>query len=120
MGVFAFSMGLLGAAYPLAGAASLSHVMFSGCWLACGGTPNPVAGIVWVAVGALLLGTPFAVGMFVARVRSWLAWAAVAFLVLLAATSWVMFSVDPDNAEFYISLGSWHGDISEVRPLLSA
>lgn len=115
IGVFAFLMGLLGAAYPLAVTASFAHAMFSGCWLACGGAVNPSAGIVWVVVCALLLGTPFAIGMYVARVRSWSAWAAVAFLILLAATSWLLFSLDPDTAEFYVSLGSWQGDMGGVR-----
>jgi hypothetical protein len=58
-----------------------------------------------VIVGAVFLAAPFVVGMRIARVRSWVAWAAVTILVLFAVYAWVVFSLDPANAEFYVSLG---------------
>ena len=96
---------LLVAAYPLAWAASLAHASLSGCWLTCGGDPNPVVGALWAIVAAALLAAPVGVAMSKARVRSWAAWVTAALAVLLAVGAWVVFSLDPANAEFFVKLG---------------
>ena len=93
---------LLLALYPLAGAASLAHASFTGCWLACGGTANPTVGTLWAVAAAGLLAAPAVVAMRTARVRSWAAWAVAAVVVVLAVSAWVVFSLDPANAEFFI------------------
>ena len=95
----------LAVAYPLMWAASLTHAAFSDCWIGCGGEPSPAWGVAWSLVSAVLLGAPIVVGLRVARVRSWAAWAVALILVLLGVTVWAMFSLDPDNAEFFVKLG---------------
>jgi hypothetical protein len=96
---------LLCVALPVGWAGSLAHASFSGCWITCGGSPKPAIGAVWSLVAALLLATPVALGLIVARVRSWAAWLTNAVLVLVVVGAWVLFSLDPDTAEFFVSLG---------------
>ncbi len=91
--------------YPVFVAGGLAHSAFSGCWLTCGGRPDTASGVVWVTAAALLLAMPIAWGMIEARVRSWTAWAAAALLIALAVSAWVLFSLDPDNAAFFVELG---------------
>ncbi|TFV47523.1 hypothetical protein [Blastococcus sp. TF02A-35] len=92
-------------AYPLAWVASTAHAAFSGCWSSCGGASRPGSGLAWSAVAAVLLAVPIAVGLDVARVRSWAAWVTGAVVVVAATGAWAWFSLDPDNAEFFVRLG---------------
>jgi hypothetical protein len=101
-GLFAGLMTLLVAALPLGWALSLTHASFSGCWLTCGGAPSSAEGTLWAIVAAVLLGIPLGVALTTARVRSWVVWGAAALAVLLAVSGWVMFSVDPANADFFV------------------
>jgi hypothetical protein len=96
---------LLGLAVPVVALASLAHTGFSGCWIACGGAPNPALGIVGTLAAAAVLATAPAVGLIVARVRSPRVWTVVALAVAGAAVAWVFFSLDPDTAEFFVRLG---------------
>jgi hypothetical protein len=104
-GLLAALLTLVVAAYPVVGTASLAHAGFSGCWLTCGGDPNPVVGLLWTIVAAVLLATPVALGMSIATVRSWAAWVTAALAVALAASAWVAFSLDPAHAAFFVKLG---------------
>ena len=51
------------------------------------GVPDPVAGLLWMIVTAVLLAIPVAVGTTIAAVRSWAAWATTALTVALAVTA---------------------------------
>jgi hypothetical protein len=101
-GLFTGLVTLLVAALPLAWAASLAHASFSGCWLTCGGAPDSTEGTLWAMVAAALLGVPVGVALSTARVRSWAVWGTAALAVLLAVGGWVMFSMDPANADFFV------------------
>ena len=92
-------------AYPGLWAASLAHSAFSGCWLTCAGTPSPVGGTALALVGAALLAAPFVVGLAAARVRSRWPWLAAALVVVAVVGGLVLFSIDPDNADFFVTLG---------------
>ncbi|WP_104525163.1 hypothetical protein [Blastococcus atacamensis] len=96
---------VLAVAYPLLWGAGLAHAEFSGCWLSCGGDPRFASGVAWTTFSAVLLGIPLAAGLLAGSVRSWVAWAVGVLLILLAATAWVMFSLDPGNAAFFVALG---------------
>ena len=91
-------------ALPVYMVASLAHASFSGCWLACGGTTDPILGTVWVVVAAAILATPIGVALRVAH-ASWMDWATTALAIAAAAGAWVVFSLDPANADFFIHLG---------------
>jgi hypothetical protein len=93
---------LLGVAYPGMVVASLAHAAFSGCWIGCGGTSNPALGVVLSLVGAGLLWTPVAVGLRVAGANSWGARIAGVVVVLLVVGGWVLFSLDPAHADFFV------------------
>jgi hypothetical protein len=82
--------------------AVLAHANFNGCWLTCGGHRNPAGGVLWTMFAAALLVAPLAAGMWVARVRSRAAWASVAVVVVLAVTGWIVFSLDPDNTDYFV------------------
>lgn len=97
-------MTFAGLAYFIVATASLTHAAFSGCWLSCGGDPALAWGVLWAVVTAALLATPIAIGLHIARVRSRIAWATAALVVLLMVAAWVLFSLDPDNADFFVSL----------------
>lgn len=101
-GLVAGLAALLLVALPLGWAASLSHAAFSGCWLVCGSTPDATEGVLWAIVAAALLGVPVGVALGTARVRSWVVWVLAALAVLLAAGGWVIFSMDPTNADFFV------------------
>lgn len=101
-GMIAGLLTLLAAALPIASAASLAHAAFSGCWLTCGGSPDRTEGVLWSLVAAALLGTPIGVALSTARVRSWVVWGIAALAVLLAVGGWVVFSVDPSNADLFV------------------
>jgi hypothetical protein len=63
------------------------------------------SGLAWSLVTAVLAGILVGAGLSVARVRSWAAWTGAVLLVLGAAGAWALFSLDPDNAEFFVRLG---------------
>ena len=88
--------------YLAAFTAGVAHASFNGCWLSCGGDRNPTGGVLATIFGALLLAAPIAAGMWVARVRSWAAWASVAVLVVLAVIGWMVFSLHPDNTDYFV------------------
>lgn len=104
---------LLGLAYAIAATASFAHAALSGCWLSCGGDPDPAWGLVWVAVSTVLLFIPAAVGLHIARIRARSAWVTAALVVVVLAAAWIWFSLDPDNAELFISLGADGRDLPE-------
>ncbi|SDF77710.1 hypothetical protein SAMN05660662_3379 [Blastococcus aurantiacus] len=58
--------------------------------------------MLWAIVAAALLTVPVGVALSTARVRSWVVWAIAAVAVLLAVGGWVIFSVDPANADFFV------------------
>lgn len=62
-------------------------------------------GLLWAIVVVVLLATPVAVGMRIAAVRSWAAWVIAALAVVLVVSAWVVFSLNPDNAAFFVELG---------------
>lgn len=92
--------------HPLVWVASITHAQFSGCWTSCGGDPQPASGLAWSLVVAVLLAIPLASGLAVARVRSWVVWAAGVLVVLGIAAAWAAFSLAPGNADFFVGLGS--------------
>ena len=101
-GVVTALVSLLPCWYLAAFTAGVAHAAFNGCWLTCGGEPTTAGGIVATILGALLLAAPFAAGMWVARVRSWAAWASLAVPVVLAVIGWIVFSLDPDNTDYFV------------------
>ena len=62
-------------------------------------------GVLWAVVAAVLLATPVALGMRIAAVRSWAAWVTASLAVVLAVSAWVVFSMDPVHAAFFVELG---------------
>lgn len=90
------------AALPLAWALSLTHAAFSGCWLTCGGAPDPASGTLWAIVATVLLGIPLGAALSAAHVRSRAVWATAALVVLLAVSGWVVFSMDPSGADVFV------------------
>jgi hypothetical protein len=101
-GVVTALLSLVPCWYLAAFTSGVAHAAFNGCWLSCGGERNPAGGVFATIFGALLLGAPFAAGMWVARVRSRAAWASVAVLVLLAGIGQIVFSLDPNNTDYFV------------------
>ena len=103
-GLLAGGAALLAVAYPLGWLLSLSHAAFSGCWLSCGAEPRPISGFAYAIFAGLALGAPFVVALRVAGSRSLLIWITVITAVVVVIAAWVMFSRNPANADFFVSL----------------
>ena len=103
-GLLAGGAALLVVTYPLAWLLSLSHAAFSGCWIGCGGDARPVAGFLYATFAGIALGVPLAVGLLLAGSRSILSWCLAAAVVAMVIAAWVVFSRDPENADFFVSL----------------
>jgi drug/metabolite transporter superfamily protein YnfA len=69
-----------------------AYAGFTGCFLSCS-TPEPGTGLLWSAVGAVLLALPLVLGMTAAGVRSRAAWWSAAAFVVLAVVGWDLAAV---------------------------
>lgn len=77
--------------YPILVTALLATWSFTGCFLECSAR-QPGRGVAWSVVTALLLAVPVALGLAVARVRSWSAWLAAGGVVAVVVLGWAVLS----------------------------
>jgi hypothetical protein len=79
-------------AYPIGVAGLFAYAGFTGCFLSCS-APEPGTGLLWSAVGAVLLALPLVLGMTAAGVRSLAGWWCAAAFVVLAVVGWDLTTV---------------------------